>query len=50
MDKLFQKLNKKLSKILGDHYNDKLTEKDNMLINEALIIYDCGQRVFEWRK
>lgn len=37
----------KLPKLLGDEYDDSLSERENMLKNGYDIVYDCGNLIFE---
>jgi very-short-patch-repair endonuclease len=36
----------KLSKLLGDGFNEKLSEKENMKTNGWKVVYDCGNIVY----
>jgi len=40
----------KLSKLLGDGYNELLSEKENMKNNGWMVIYDCGNLVYNFKK
>lgn len=37
----------KLKEILGDNYNERLSENENMSLNGFYKLYDCGNLVFE---
>lgn len=39
----------KLVKLLGDKYDESKSETQNMLDNGFHKVYDCGNKVFEWR-
>lgn len=39
----------KLLELLGDGYDKKLTERENMLNNKFLVVYDCGNLVYTYK-
>lgn len=46
----YQAQKKRLSKLLGDRYDDSKTEIENMLENRFLMIYDCGTMKLRYEK
>lgn len=46
----YQTQKHKLSKILGEKFDNSLSESENMVRNHYNKIYDCGNDVHEWRK
>lgn len=46
----YQTQKHKLSKILGEKFDNSLSESENMIRNNYNKIYDCGNDVYEWRK
>lgn len=42
----YQSQKHKLKSILGEKFNNKLSESENMLKNGFLKIYDCGNLIF----
>lgn len=46
----YQTQKHKLSKILGEKFDNSLSESENMVRNKYNKIYDCGNDVYEWRK
>lgn len=45
----YQAQKHKLPKLLGDGYDKDLTERENMLNNKFLVVYDCGNYVFTYK-
>ena len=39
----------KLKVLLGEHFNESLTEAENMQSNGFYRIWDCGNMIFEFR-
>jgi len=46
----YQAQKHKLSKLLGDKFDATKSEAENMLANGFNRVYDCGNKVFTWRK
>lgn len=46
----YQTQKHRLAHILGDNYDDSMSEADNMYNNGFVRLYDCGNAVYEWRK
>lgn len=45
----YQTQKHKLPELLGDGYDKNLTERENMLNNKFLVVYDCGNYVFTYK-
>lgn len=45
----YQAQKHKLPELLGDGYDKDLTERENMLNNKFLVVYDCGNYVFTYK-
>lgn len=45
----YQTQKHKLPELLGDGYDKDLTERENMLNNKFLVVYDCGNYVFTYK-
>lgn len=45
----YQTQKHKLHELLGDGYDKDLTERENMLNNKFLVVYDCGNYVFTYK-
>jgi hypothetical protein len=45
----YQTQKHKLPELLGDGYDKNLTERENMLNNKFLVVYDCGNLVYTYK-